>query len=229
MVIEKLILRSRSGLGGVEPPRLGFCRRGKILGGVEIEGEFREIDGGNAGGGIVDEGASAFFAGERGERGKIFRKKQGGRTVPAAVVRGNDAATGGALGRDELRDGVGGKCGLIAEGDERGVELPGELLEGCHADANRGSHALRPSRILGDEHRQPGEQWADFFRVRTEHDDDRPRGRSERGFDGADEQRLAVDDEELFRRAHARRFPGSENHGAEPEVFAARKPKFRRR
>ena len=53
-----------------------------------------------------------------------------------------------------------------------------------------------------------------------EHHDDGPGGGGEGGFDGPKEERLAVDEQELFRRAHARRFARGENHGAETKRFA---------
>ena len=153
----------------------------------------------------------------------MFAKKQGRGAVPATVMGGHDAATGRALRGDELRNHVDGKRRLVAQGDERAVERAGKLLQGGHADPNRRSHALGPRGIVRDEHRMAGEHRADFFGMGAQHHDDGPRGRGEGGFDGAEHQRLAVDDEQLLWRAHPRGFPGRQDHGAETERIQGRR------
>ena len=145
----------------------------------------------------------------------MFAEKQGGRTVSARVMRGHDATTRSVVRRDELRDRVGGKRGLITERDHDPVERTGELADRRHTGADRGRHALGPRGAVRDEHGQVREDGADFLRVGAEHDDDRPSGRREGGVDGADDERLAIEREELFRSPHARRLTGGEDHRGE--------------
>jgi len=190
---------------------------GDVGGRVEIVRERREIDGGDARGVVVEEGACASLAGEVRECFEVFAKKKGGGTVTSVVVRGGDAAAGGALGGDELGYDLGRKRGLVAEGDERAVEGAGKLAERGHTGSNRGGHPLGPGGAVGDQHGHAGEQGADFFGVGTEDHHDRPGRRGEGGFDGTHDEWLAVHEEELLRRAHTRRGAGGEDHGAEAE------------
>ncbi len=108
-------------------------RGGVVGGGVEIDGEFGEVFDSDELGVGVEERAGAFFAGECGEGGEMLAEEERGCGIAAVVMRGDDAAAGGALTLDEARDDVGGERGLVAEGDERGVERAGELLQ--HRDA----------------------------------------------------------------------------------------------
>ena len=165
--------------------------------------------------GSVEQCAGAFLAGEFGEGGEVFAEKKRGRGVAPAIARGDDAAPGAALRREQLRNRSGGKRRLIAERDERGVEPAGELAQRGDAGANRRGHAFGPGGIFRHEHGQAREHGTDFFGVCTEHHDDRPGGRRERGLDRAYEQRATADFEQLLRRAHARRGAGGEDDGAE--------------
>ena len=209
--------RARSGAGEGRSAGGVLPKGGEVGGGVEVVGERRQIDRGDAGRVAVEKGARAFLAGEVGQGFEMCAEKQSGRTVAAAVVGGSDAATGAALGRDEARDGVGGKRRLVAERDEGAVESARKLAERGDAGADRRGHAFGPGGAVGDEHGQAGEDGADFFGVRAEHDDDGPGGGGEGGGDGADDERLAVEFEELFGRAHARRSTRGEDDGAEAE------------
>ena len=119
-----------------------------------------------------------------------------------------------------MGDGIDGKRRLVAQGDEGGVERAGKLPQGGDAGAQGRGHALGPRGIVDDQHREPGEDRADFFRMGAEHDDDRPGGRGERGLDGADKEGFPVEQQELFRRAHPGGLAGGQDYGAETKFVA---------
>ena len=125
-------------------------------------------------------------------------QQQRRRAVARGVAGGYNAATGGMLGSEKLRDYRGVKGGLVAEGDERGLERAGELPKGGNASTNGCGHTLGPSSVFDDDHRQSGEGGPDFFGVGTQDNDDRPGPGSECGLRGAGYERLAVEKKELL-------------------------------
>ena len=147
-------------------------------------------------------------AGERGESGEVLAQEQGGRALPSGIMRRDDAPAGSTLRGHESLNRIGGKRGLIAKGEESGVEGAGELFERGDTCADRRGHAFRPRGVFGDEDGQAGESGADVPGACTEHDDHRPGPGGERGLGGAHDERATLDKQQLLRFTHAGRCSG---------------------